>query len=280
MQIRALTTLEDCRRVVVLERDVWEFSDGEDVVPVALLVVSVKRGGMLLGAFDAAGELKGFAYAIAAMKDGRATLWSHMVGVTSDVRGSGIGTRLKLAQREHAMRRGIALIEWTFDPMQALNAYFNFAKLGVVAREYLENAYGESSSPLHRGTPTDRFIAEWHLAAPHVVRRVADPRRLSITDAAIDSAPVVNPATAAGAWLAPRAAALDLDAPRLLVEIPGGFSAMQARNPSLALEWRMTTRQVFQTYFGRGYEAVDFAVSPDRSRGHFVLAQQSLIADR
>src|SRR5207244_3010554 len=57
-------------------------------------------------------------------------------------------------------------IEWTFDPMQALNAHLNFSKLGVVVEEYEENVYGESTSPLHKGNPTDRFIAEWWIREP------------------------------------------------------------------------------------------------------------------
>ena len=75
----------------------------------------------------------------------------------------GLGLRLKLAQREHALRMGIELIEWTYDPLQTLNAHFNFARLGIVVENYEENIYGESRSPLHRGTPTDRFVAEWRL---------------------------------------------------------------------------------------------------------------------
>ena len=70
-----------------------------------------------------------------------------------------------------SLAMGIDLIEWTYDPLQALNAHLNFAKLGVVVQEYAENIYGESSSPLHHGTPTDRFIADNHLK---VVQKNAD----------------------------------------------------------------------------------------------------------
>jgi predicted GNAT superfamily acetyltransferase len=279
MQIRPLTTLDDCRKVVELEKSVWEYTDGEDVVPVPILIVSAKRGGILLGGFDAAGEMKGFVYSLAAFKDGRPTQWSHMLGVTADARDSGLGARLKLAQREQALRMGIGLIEWTYDPLQALNAHLNFAKLGVVAQEYAENIYGDSTSPLHQGTPTDRFIAEWQLATPHVERRVAALGRGVVRDASVASAPLVNPSGAADGWLIPGAPALDLDARRVLVEIPTGFSAIQATNPQLALEWRMTTRRIFQTYFQRGYRAVDFYAAREASRGHYILAKsdESLI---
>ena len=272
MRIRPLKTLEDCRRVVELEKAVWEYTDSEDVVPVPILIVSIKRGGILLGGFDDAGEMKGFVYSLAAVKDGRAAQWSHMLGVAADARDSGLGAQLKLAQREHALHMGVDLIEWTYDPLQALNAHLNFAKLGVVVEEYAENIYGDSSSPLHQGTPTDRFIAEWRLTTPHVERRIALLGRPIVRDASVASAPVVNPSKTAGNRLVPGPSALDLDARRVLVEIPMGFSAMQAQHPSLALEWRLSTRAIFQSYFRRGYRAVDFYLDRQAARGRYVLA--------
>ena len=170
MTIRELTTIEDCRAVAALEREIWGYTDAEDVVPPPVLIVSVKRGGILLGAFDPAGEMQGFVYSIPSIKDGRPAQWSHMLGVVPAARDAGLGMRLKLAQRDRALAMGIDLIEWTYDPLQALNAHLNFARLGVVVEEYEENIYGESSSALHRGSPTDRFVAEWRLGAPHVAR--------------------------------------------------------------------------------------------------------------
>ena len=271
--IRPLTTLEDCRRVAALEREVWGYSDAEDVVPAPVLIVSVKRGGILLGAFDADNVMKGFVYSMPAIKEGRPTQWSHMLGVTADVRSTGLGARLKLAQRQVAMQMGLELIEWTFDPLQALNAHLNFAKLGVVASEYEENVYGESSSPLHRGTPTDRLIAEWHIRQPHVERRLFQPAQPAMRDASISSAPVVNPAASGLVWIRPGRVDLSAEASRILVEIPAGFGEMQLGDPELALAWRLQTREVFQKYFARGYRAVDFFLARNVGRGHYLLAK-------
>ena len=52
MHIRPLTTLDDCRKVAELEKTVWGYTDAEDVVPPPVLIVSIKRGGVLLGSFD------------------------------------------------------------------------------------------------------------------------------------------------------------------------------------------------------------------------------------
>lgn len=277
LTIRLLTTLEDCRKVAGLEKVVWGYTDAEDVVPPPVLIVSIKRGGILLGAFDDAGEMKGFAYSLPSLKAGRPAQWSHMLGVTAEARDSGLGSRLKLAQREHALAMGLDLIEWTYDPLQALNAHLNFAKLGVIVEEYEENIYGESSSALHRGTPTDRFVAEWHIARPHVVRRIASIGVPVARDSSVGEAPVVNPSTPGGEWIQPGPARLELKDRRVLVEIPTGFGDMQARLPDLALAWRMATREIFQAYLGRGYRVVDFYLSRKSGRGHYLLAAAETI---
>ena len=276
MLIRSLTTLEECRQVVELERTVWGYTDAEDIVPSAVLIVSVKRGGILLGAFDDRGVMKGFVYSIPAIKDGRPTQWSHMLGVLPDAREAGLGTKLKLAQRERALAMGVELIEWTYDPLQALNAHLNFARLGVVVEEYEENIYGESSSPLHRNTPTDRFVAEWHLTRPHVERRIATLGQPVVRDRGVASASLVNPSRSTGQkWPEPGDANLESQERRLLVEIPVGFGELQAAAPDLALAWRMSTRRIFQTYLSRGYRVVDFFLSLEAERGHYLLARST-----
>jgi predicted GNAT superfamily acetyltransferase len=274
MHIRALTTLEDCRKVTELEKTVWGYTDAEDVVPPPVLIVSIKRGGVLLGSFDEAGAMNGFVYSIPAIKDGRPSQWSHMLGVTERARSAGVGTQLKLAQRQATLDMGLDLIEWTYDPLQALNAHLNFTKLGVVVEEYEENIYGVSSSPLHRGTPTDRFVAEWNVREPHVARRIAGGA-LPIRDAGVASAAVVNPARMGSAWLEPADGDLTVRERRLLVEIPTGFGDMQREAPDLALEWRLSTRRIFQEYLGRGYRVVDFFLARDAGRGQYLLALKS-----
>ena len=113
--------------------------------------------------------------------------------------------RLKLAQRDRALAQGYDLIEWTFDPMQAMNAHFNFAKLGGVVEEYAANFYGESTSALHRGTPTDRVVLSWKITAPHVVRRLERSRQSQKRCAAmraheVAEAPIVNTTVMDGEW--------------------------------------------------------------------------------
>jgi predicted GNAT superfamily acetyltransferase len=270
--IRPLKTLEDCQRVVDLEKRVWGYSDGDDVVPAAILLVSAKRGGILLGAFDGSAEMVGFVYSLAAMKDGRPTQWSHMLGVVPSARDAGLGGELKKEQRRRALEMGITLIEWTFDPMQALNAHLNFAKLGVVVEEYIENLYGDSSSPLHLGTPTDRFIAQWRLDAPHVVRRLQSPALAMLRDEQSFTAPAVLSVESVGGRLVPRLGDMP-DVGRVTIEIPERFGDIMASDRALAVEWRLATREAFTTYLKRGSRVVDFFFDKEKGRGRYLVVR-------
>jgi len=265
---RDLTTLEEFAAVVELERVIWG-PGYDEVVPVPILTVSVKRGGILIGAFEGA-RMVGFVYSLPGIKHGRPTQWSHMLGVLDEYRSAGLGRHLKLLQRERALGLQVDLVEWTYDPMQAMNAHLNFAKLGVVAEEYEENIYGESSSPLHRGNPTDRFVAEWWIREKRVEERIGG---------AVPMAPVltvepVNRMRAKGRWMEPTDLNLSLDAKRLAVEIPIGFTDMLNDAPDLALEWRAATRKIFTTYFAKGCKAVDFFLDRSAGRGTYLLVKQ------
>jgi predicted GNAT superfamily acetyltransferase len=275
-QIRDLRGLDDYRAVVDLERAIWGYTDMADVVTVPVFIITVKRGGILIGAFDTAGAIVGFAYSIVGIKDGRAMQWSHMMGVLPAHRRGGLGLMLKRAQRERALAAGFALMEWTFDPLQALNAHLNFTRLGVVSDEYVENLYGESTSTLHHGTPTDRFVVQWQLDAPHVERRLARAGdALGVRASAAAASPSANETREVGRWRAPVRADVTLESPRVWVEIPAGFTGMQQEQPDLALEWRLQTRAIFTAYFARGYQAVDFEFERESGRGRYLLARGS-----
>jgi predicted GNAT superfamily acetyltransferase len=270
--IRDLHTIDEYRQVVELERTVWGFTDTSDVVTVPVFIITVKRGAILLGAFDPDNRMIGFAYALVGMKDGTPIQWSHMLGVLPAHRNSGLGRALKLAQRERALAHGFSLIEWTFDPLQALNAHLNFATLGVVADEYTRNVYGESTSPLHRGTPTDRLVVQWRITEPHVARRISNPSTLIVRTADVARAPLANITAIDAAGPRCVSVALDHPEPRVWVEIPTGFTELQQQAPDRALEWRLAMREVFEAYFTRGYRAVDFVVDRARERGRYLLA--------
>jgi len=161
-----------------------------------VIVITTKRGAILIGAYDASDRMVGFVYSIVGMKPGQVLQWSHMLGVLAEYRNSGLGRALKLAQRERALAQGYDLIEWTFDPLQSANAHLNFRKLGATCDSYWVNFYGETSSFLHR-IGTDRLWLTWDLDSPRVLRRldaVPGPTKKAVLDmkAALDRAGITN----------------------------------------------------------------------------------------
>ncbi len=274
MTLKDISDLTGCRAVVAVQEAVW--GAGSEIVPASVLFVSAKRGGILIGAHDGA-HLTGFVWSMPGVRDGLRTHWSHMLAVVPAARGQGVGGRLKLAQRDRALAQGVELIEWTFDPLQAANAHLNFALLGCVATTYLVDVYGDMAGRLHRGTATDRLIAEWRIREPHVERRLAGRgSRPSMTarSAEVLAAPKVIRTEVAGDWVA--AVAVDRTAHdrRIVVPVPPRFTEMQESALEHARAWREATRDVFTTYFGRGYQAVDFQLDEARGGGEYLLSRE------
>lgn len=178
LRIAPLTDLDEFARCVELQLAVWKY-DEADLIPRRVFLLAQKIGGQVFGAFDNTVEdekdrIVAFAMGLPGYRDGQAYLHSHMLAVLPEYRNYGIGRRLKLAQRDDALARGIELMEWTFDPLEIKNAHLNIARLGAICRRYARNFYGSSSSPLQGGLPTDRLYAEWWLRSERV-ERVLNP---------------------------------------------------------------------------------------------------------
>jgi predicted GNAT superfamily acetyltransferase len=170
ISLSPLASLAEFREALKLQREIWGFEDIE-LLPLRLFVVARKVGGQVIGAFDDSAverPMIGFLLAIPGLNQDGVYLHSHMMGVQARYRDLGVGRRLKLAQREEALRRGVRLIEWTFDPLETKNAFFNIERLGAIVRRFVLNQYGTTSSPLHGGLPTDRCVAEWFLDSARV----------------------------------------------------------------------------------------------------------------
>ena len=177
MTIRPVTDLAELEKCVQLQREAWGLADIE-VIPTRMLVTQNRVGGLVLGAFDG-GRMVGFLNAMPGIRDGVPYWYSQMLAVAQDYRNRGIGSALKLAQRDHAQQRGVHLIEWTFDPLESKNAYLNVVKLGVIVRRYYVNLYGATASQVQQGLESDRVIAEWWIDKPRV-RVEGDIRRIAI----------------------------------------------------------------------------------------------------
>ena len=226
IEYAALATQPEFKRAVELQKEIWGFAEIE-LLPVRLFVVATKIGGQALGAFD--GErMIAFCLAIPGLKaGGKGYLHSHMLGVLPEYNNRGVGRMLKLAQREEALQRGIDLIEWTFDPLELKNAYFNIEKLGAIIRRYVPNQYGTTSSFLHGGLPTDRCTAEWWIDGDRA-------------HAAVNGRPMSRPAIEA------------------TIEIPNAIAELRQSDPKQAREIQKTIGERFQKLFGMGLAVIGF----------------------
>ena len=221
--VRKCAGIEEFQRCVALQKEIWGEEDIE-VEPATLFVVAAETGGQVLSAFD--GErLVGFTLALVGFTNGTVFLHSHMTGVHGEYRDRGVGRALKLFQREEALGRGIRLVAWTFDPLETRNAHFNLNRLGAIARKYLPNHYGLTTSPLHLGIATDRLWAEWPLDSARVVAAVSD----------LAKEPKTAPA---------------------VIEIPAELEVWKKSDMAAVAKAQARIRDEFTGWFERGYAAV------------------------
>jgi predicted GNAT superfamily acetyltransferase len=270
-RIRRLADLDDIQACMNLQRDVWGFTEPEDMAPPPLLILGNRFGGCVLLAESVDGHVIGFSYAFLCQEaEGSLFWWSHMTAVSPDYRGKTVGFQLKLAQRQAALDAGIDRIRWTFDPLQALNAYFNIRKLGVRVLAYESDIYGPSSSPLHHGMPTDRLLVEWNLNSASVSDRLGRNPPVILRD--FDG--LVRILASDGAHAAPPD--LTLEATPLVLEIPTDINAVRHATPDSAREWQKTLETACLHYLARGYAVTDFLkIEQPRPQTLYVLENQS-----
>ena len=234
-----------------------------------MLVASREVGAVLVGAYDGS-KLVGFVYGFPAYENGQVAHHSHMLAVRPSYRNHNLAYKLKLAQRERVLAQGIKRITWTFDPLQSLNAYFNFGKLGVLADTYKINFYGEATSSFLHQIGTDRLWVTWLLDSGRVRQRLQTekkesmpvPERVpSLVQVALDGAPRRNEPSRI------------LGQEHLSIEIPADINAVQNAKPELAVEWREATRWGFTEAMASGYLVEEFhrLTRKDQSVGIYIL---------
>lgn len=281
MIIREIEAISEMREVEEIQKEVWGVADRE-VFPVLALIPMKEVGALLLGAFEGdymAGFVFGFPGFESPHRSGpagdfgrRPIIHSDMLAVRLEYRGRGLGNKLKLAQRERALEKGIDTITWTFDPLQAVNARLNFGKLGVTADRYLVNYYGETTSFLH-STGTDRLWVTWQLDSKRVGDRISGdspPGFPALGDTS--TILVVNEN------LEPVAPAEEPASTRFCaIEIPPDINRLWREDPELAARWRAATRTAFTRIIARGYEVREFWVAEGRygNSGRYLLAKKS-----
>ncbi len=261
IEVRPIKTLADLRRCHEIQRAVWGYSDLM-VFPYTILISIQHNGGVLLGAY-VNDELVGFVVGYLGMAGAKLYLFSQRMGVLPEYQGLGMGYRLKVAQREQMLRKGIDIIVWTYDPLEGKNATLNIEKLGGIVRSYARDIYGVVQNPLQTGLTTDRFLLEWSLMSDRVRERIRGQyQRPRPTDwLGGQDIPIVNYAAWEGDVPRPLAADLEIEHDQVLVQVPPDFQRIKRYDLRMAQDWREITRIIFESYFRRGYVVSGFASS-------------------
>jgi predicted GNAT superfamily acetyltransferase len=265
--IRQVTDIDGAVQIETVQKLAWGMPDIE-VIPSRFMHALEHNGACLLGAY-VGDRIVGFSFGLLGFtstispavteRAGPLHIYSAISGIIPDYQVSGVGYQLKMAQRAFALKNGIRLITWTYDPLESRNGYFNINKLGVVCGRYLRNFHGQMGG-INAGLNTDRFYVEWWLEDGRV-QALATGQPLAATRERLlsDGAVILNKAVRNEDNLPlPTADIVQSQAFRLLAEIPADFQRLKRLNMDLAIEWRSHTRQLFENYFENGYQVNGF----------------------
>jgi chorismate synthase len=246
VELRRIRTNAEYAECVRIQMETWGASFTERV-PLAILKVSQRIGGVTAGAFDSSGRILGFVFGMTGVEDGRLVHWSDLLAVVPEARNRGLGVRLKEYQRELLLPLGVEMIYWTFDPLVARNAHLNLNRLRASAVEYVVDMYGvDTASDLNRGMGTDRFVIAWRIAggAAPTAETPAAEGPLLVRDAGDRPELFLHP--------------LDEAPGHARIAIPEDVEALQRTSAALAATWRAATRAAFTECLERGYAVVGF----------------------
>jgi predicted GNAT superfamily acetyltransferase len=260
IEIRPARSWDECAQCQEIQKRIWWTPDSSDIVPASLLYTAHKNGGLLLGAFEGA-RMVGFVFSFLAVEgagdDRQLKHCSHILGVLPEFRAKGIGYGLKRKQRELLKSQNLSLATWTFDPLQAVNAWLNIDRLGAIARRYICDAYGKMHDPLNAGIASDRFEVEWWLNNRRVEERIDSSVRAS-HDLPREAQPIYE-LEYDERGLARVGCASVFDGSTCYIEIPADINLLKSIDLGLARGWRAQTRVTFQSAFEQNYTVVEFS---------------------
>ncbi|MYM19070.1 hypothetical protein GSY69_03550 [Brevibacterium sp. 5221] len=248
IEMRLLHSAQEAADASLLLDEVWNVGQaGTTVLESGLLVALAHSGNYVAGAYTAdSDELIGVTVGFFGAPLGK-VMHSHIAGVRHDQVGRGTGAAMKLHQRLWCLSHGIRQMTWTFDPLIARNAYFNFHRLGTSAQEYFEDFYGQMRDGVNAGQASDRMLVSWRLDRP--ARREALPA---------DVAERCSPALTCDEAGEPVLTEVPRTADYVSARVPADIESLRGDNPELATRWREALRTALTGLLADGWEIVGF----------------------
>jgi predicted GNAT superfamily acetyltransferase len=242
--VRELADMGELKEAAALLGRIWGVPENPPIAAELLRALG-KAESYVTGAFegpDPNATMVGVCVGFHSTPAARA-MHSHIAGVSPAAAGRHVGFALKLHQRAWCLDRGIELMEWTYDPLVARNAYFNLAKLGAQVAEYLPDFYGPMTDGINRDHESDRILVHWALASPEVAAACAGtPARPAL------------PPGAAASW----------------VHVPHDIETLRVSDPEQARGWRTKVRDQLLTALSAGGRVAGF----DKEQGYLVLPHE------
>ncbi len=243
MNIEELGELDELRELVRLFLTIWERSS-EPPINSDLLRALSHSGNYVAGSRQDGRLAGGIVGWLGRHGSGAVHMHSHILGVLPGKERRGLGFALKVHQRSWCLERGVKSVEWTFDPLVGRNAYFNLAKLGAGAAEYLVDFYGPMNDGINVGDQSDRILVRWDLEADRAAAAaVGGPAETHESDGlprllerGPDGEPVISRTAGAAA----------------LCEVPGDIVEMRRTRPDLAQRWRRALRDTLGAHLMAG----------------------------
>jgi len=160
LRAETLTSGDQFRAAADLYTRVFGYDRPEFSLNPNLLSALARNGGSAVGVYTVDDELIGFAYGFAGRDRGGSDFhYSQAAVVDAAHQGAGVGRLAKEHQRTVALGWGHRTMRWTFDPMLARNAHFNFTSLRGEGVGFVPDYYGRPA--------TDRVVVEWVLERDH-----------------------------------------------------------------------------------------------------------------
>ena len=164
---------------------------------------------------------------------------SHIAGVRHQVIGRGAGSAMKLHQRLWCLNLGITEMTWTFDPLVARNAYFNFQRLGVSMVEYLEDFYGQMRDGVNSGQASDRMMVSWPLDRPARVATADPGSAFPCLRADEDGEPLLSEVPKETEFVS--------------LDFPSDIEDLRGQDADLASRWRLALRTALTALVADGW---------------------------